>query len=203
MSSASARTATRCFRHRFDPKTYVERDQRISEIARLVPGDKVEVVSDEGPGSTLRYARTVHVFETPPPRPLSQGRVRAYRTPAERLAPISTLSFAGVVSRLNSDCVVLHTRAGGSRRFCCACASSRASSNRHVQGPTVRWYVTSTLKPLFAIPPKLIVCLPGGSGSIITQYPSETAGKTVVLGQFAPGTVAPAAWYRLSVAGKV
>ena len=102
------------FRYRFDPKTYVERDQRISEVARLVPGDKVEVVSDEGPGSTLRYARTVHVIETPPPpRPLSQGRVRAYRTPAERLAPISTLSFAGVVSRLNSDRVVLHTRAGG------------------------------------------------------------------------------------------
>jgi hypothetical protein len=110
------------FRYRFDPKTYVERDQRISEIARLMPGDKVEVVSDEGPGSTLRYACTVHVFETPPPRPLSQGRVRAYRTPAERVAPISTLSFAGVVSRLNSDRVVLHTRAGGSRRFCCACA---------------------------------------------------------------------------------
>ena len=102
------------FRYQFDPKTYVERDHRISEIARLVPGDKVEVVSDEGPGSTLRYARTVHVIETPPPpRPLSQGRVRAYRTPAERFAPISTLSFAGVVSRLNSDRVVLHTRAGG------------------------------------------------------------------------------------------
>jgi hypothetical protein len=102
------------FRYRFDPKTYVEREQRISAIARLVPGDKVEVVSDEGPGSTLRYARTVHVFETPPPqRPLSQGRVRAYRTPADRLAPISTLSFAGVVSRLNSDRVVLHTRDAG------------------------------------------------------------------------------------------
>jgi hypothetical protein len=102
------------FRYRFDPKTYVEREERISEVSRLQPGDKVEVVSDEGPASVLRYARTVHVVQTPPPsRPLSAGRVRAYRTPAERLLPTSTLTFAGVISRLNSDRMILHTREAG------------------------------------------------------------------------------------------
>ena len=57
------------FRYRFDPKTYVERDQRISEIARLVPGDKVEVVSDEGPGSTLKMSQVA------PSRPMKRIRV--------------------------------------------------------------------------------------------------------------------------------
>ncbi len=102
------------FRYRFDAKTYVEREERISDISRLQPGDKVEVVSDEGPSSTLRYARTVHVLQTPPaPRPLSAGRVRAYRTPVDRLLPNSTLSFAGVISRLFPDRIVLHTREAG------------------------------------------------------------------------------------------
>jgi hypothetical protein len=99
------------FRYRFDEKTYVERDQLLSSIPRLQPGDKVEVVSDEGPGSTLRYARTVHVLETPPPpRPLTQGRLRAYRTSVERVVPIGTLTYSGVVFRLNAERVVLHIR---------------------------------------------------------------------------------------------
>jgi hypothetical protein len=98
-------------RYRFDDKTYVERDQLLSSVPRLQPGDKVEVVSDEGPGSTLRYARTVHVLETPPPpRPLSQGRLRVYRTPAEHAVPIGTLTYSGVIFRLNPERMVLHIR---------------------------------------------------------------------------------------------
>jgi len=98
-------------RYRFDAKTYVERDQLLSSVPRLQPGDKVEVVSDEGPGSTLRYARTVHVLETPPPaRPLSQGRLRVYRTPVEHAVPVGTLTYSGVVFRLNPERMVLHIR---------------------------------------------------------------------------------------------
>ena len=102
------------FRYRFDDKTYVEREQLLSSVPRLQPGDKVEVISDEGPGSTLRYARTVHVLETPPPpRPISQGRLRAYRTPVEHFIPTGTLTYSGVVFRLNPERMVLHTRDAG------------------------------------------------------------------------------------------
>ncbi|PWU02425.1 MAG: hypothetical protein C5B51_20780 [Terriglobia bacterium] len=102
------------FRYRFDPKTYVEREQRTIDATRLEPGERVEVLSDEGPGSMLRYARTVHVLQTPPPqRPVSAGRLRAYRTSTERLLPAGTLSFAGVISRLINDRLVLHTRDAG------------------------------------------------------------------------------------------
>jgi hypothetical protein len=102
------------FRYRFDDKTYVEREQLLSSVPRLQPGDKVEVISDEGPGSSLRYARTVHVLETPPPpRPISQGRLRKYRTPEEHSVPAGTLTYAGVVFRLNPERMVLHTREAG------------------------------------------------------------------------------------------
>jgi hypothetical protein len=107
------------FRFLFDAKSYVERDQRPIEVARLQPGESVEVVSDETPGSLLRYARSIHVLSSPaPPRSLSQGRVRAYRSSADRLVaeraiPSGALVFSGVVFRLTSDHVVLHTREAG------------------------------------------------------------------------------------------
>jgi hypothetical protein len=104
----------RVFHYRFDAKTYVERENRLIEVAQLAPGDKVEVLSDEGPASALRYARTVHVIQPPPPgRPLSQGRLRGYRGAADHYEPLATLSFSGVVSRLQADRLVLHTKEAG------------------------------------------------------------------------------------------
>ncbi len=109
----------RVFRFLFDAKSYVERDQQPIEVSRLQPGEAVEVVSDEAPGSLLRYARSIHVLPSAAPaRPLSQGRVRAYRSSADRLMaeramPAGTMAFSGVVFRLNSDHVVLHTREAG------------------------------------------------------------------------------------------
>jgi len=106
------------FRFLFDAKTYVERDQQPITVSRLQAGEKVEVVSDEAPGSLLRYARTIHVLPAPPPpRTLSQGRVRAYRNSADRLMsldriPTGAVGLAGVVSRLSADHVVLHMRGG-------------------------------------------------------------------------------------------
>ena len=107
------------FRFLFDAKSYVERDQQLIDVARLQPGELVEVVSDVASGSLLRYARSIHVQPSPaPPRPLSQGRVRAYRNSADRLIaaeraiPTGTMAVAGVVSRLNGEQVVLHTRDG-------------------------------------------------------------------------------------------
>ena len=106
-------------RYRFDGRTYVERDNQMIDVGRLEPGEKVEVLSDVTPGSALRYARTVHVIQDPPPaRPASASRLRAPRsTPErylpERYLPTGNLTYAGVVFRLNGERLVLHTREGG------------------------------------------------------------------------------------------
>jgi hypothetical protein len=108
------------FRFLFDRKTYVEREKQLTEVGRLAPGDQVEVVSDVAPGSVLRYARTIHVIEEPPRPPQSLGRVRLPRPgsspagagSADRLSPTATLSFSGVVFRVNADRLVLHLRTG-------------------------------------------------------------------------------------------
>jgi hypothetical protein len=102
------------FRYQFDRQTYVEREQQLVDVPRLSPGDKVEVVSDALPGSVLRYARTIHVIYDPPPaRPPSLGRFRssASRLAEERIQQ-GTLTYAGVVFRLNGERLVLHTRDG-------------------------------------------------------------------------------------------
>jgi hypothetical protein len=102
------------FRYQFDSKTYVEREQQLLDIPRLRPGEKVEVVSDALPGSVLRYARTVHViYDKPAPRPPSLGRLRSANRLIEDRTPLGTLTYAGVVFRVNGDRLVLHTRDGG------------------------------------------------------------------------------------------
>ena len=102
------------FRYQFDRKTYAERDDRMIEAGRLLPGEPVEVVSDQVPGMTLRYARTIHVIPpAPPPRPLTAGRYRPYHSAEERALPLGNLTFSGVVYRLESGSFVLHTREDG------------------------------------------------------------------------------------------
>jgi hypothetical protein len=112
-------TNSQVFRFLFDAKTYVERDRQSINVARLQPGENVEVVSDEVSGSLLRYARTIHVLPqpVPPSRTLSQGRTRPYRNNADRLLATDrehygAVAFSGVVFRVSPERVVLHTREG-------------------------------------------------------------------------------------------
>jgi hypothetical protein len=101
-------------RYQFDRKTYVEREERLIEAARLVAGEKVEVLSDTVAAYSLRYARTIHVIQPmPPPRPQTLGRLRAYDPKTEPAVRVGNITYAGVVFRLNSQRVVLHTRAAG------------------------------------------------------------------------------------------
>jgi len=111
----SVRTAdNQVLRYQFDRKTYVEREHDLIDVPRLKPGEKVEVVSDAVPGSALRYARTVHVLDdAPPPRPMTAGRYRAYRTSDDRNLPTGNLTYSGVVFRINPERLMLHTRTGG------------------------------------------------------------------------------------------
>jgi hypothetical protein len=104
----------RVFRFSFDGKTYVERNQRMVSMQMLRPGDKLEVLSDHVPDSLLRYARTVHVIETPPgpAKAWSSGRYRMPRQEAEPPVRTGNLTFAGVVFRITPERVVLHLRNG-------------------------------------------------------------------------------------------
>jgi hypothetical protein len=100
-------------RYQFDRKTYVEREKQLIDVPRLNPGERLEVVSDVVSGSAVRYARTIHVMdEIPKPRPMSAGRLRAYRPPDERALPVGTLTFSGVVFRVNPERIMLHGRDG-------------------------------------------------------------------------------------------
>jgi hypothetical protein len=114
IGEVSIRTSdNQVLRYEFDTKTYAEREDRLIEAARLAPGEQVEIVSDRTPGTLLRYARTIHVIQpAPPPRPLSQGRLRAYNPKIETVRT-GNLSYSGVVYRLNADRVMIHTREAG------------------------------------------------------------------------------------------
>lgn len=104
----------RVLRYQFDGKTYVEREERLIEPARLVAGEKVEVLSDAVAAYPLRYARTIHVIQPAlPPRPQTLGRLRAYDPKTESAIRTGNITFSGVVFRLNSQRVVLHTREAG------------------------------------------------------------------------------------------
>ena len=103
------------FRYRFDPQTQVDRDGAAIDVARLEPGEKVEVVSDRMPHADLCYALAIHVTPSPPPVAPSAVRMRADARLGDRQAPVGTLFFSGVVSRLAGARVVLHMRDGANQ----------------------------------------------------------------------------------------
>jgi len=107
------------FRYRFDAQTYVVRDRTLTRVPALTPGENVEVISVPVEGSLVRYARDVHVISDAPPAP------RQRPVPGEGLLsgldsldhffpslPAGDLTFAGVVSLVTGQRVVLHTRRG-------------------------------------------------------------------------------------------
>lgn len=105
------------FRFLFDPKTYVEREKQRIPVSKLRKGDALEIIADKAAGLNLRYARTVQVIERqPPPKlPVSLGRIRVYRSPTEHIAPRGNLTFAGVISRMTDERLVLRTRLEGEK----------------------------------------------------------------------------------------
>jgi hypothetical protein len=96
------------FRYRFDPQTRVDRDGAPLDVARLNPGDKIEVVSDRMPHADMPYAQAIHVTLNAPRAP---SALRSRPEPIE-YRPDPDLSFSGVVSRLSAARVVLRMRGG-------------------------------------------------------------------------------------------
>ncbi len=95
------------FRFQFDPLTAVQRDSLASRVELLLPGDKIEVVSDLVTDSLVPRARTVVVTVAVP----AAHRTRLL-TPPPRILPAGSLTFSGVVARLSPQRLTLHTRDG-------------------------------------------------------------------------------------------
>ena len=112
----------------YDNKTYVERDNRLISVPKLHKGDDVEVISDTGPDAALRYARIIHVVESPTESEVQQqrfslGRYAVPRHPVVKEDPLKTdlflprgnLTFAGLVCQLNDQRLVLRIRGSGEK----------------------------------------------------------------------------------------
>jgi hypothetical protein len=103
-------------RYQFDRKTYVERDGQMIDPSRLTSGEKIEIVSDRAPGFTLRYARTIHVIQEVPTThqrpPRVSGLPRPYN-PRTDLVRHGNLNYSGVIYRIATDKLTLHTREDG------------------------------------------------------------------------------------------
>ena len=103
----------------FDSRTYVEREQHRTTMAALRKGDYIEVVSDQVPQSSLRYARTIHaLIDAPIQRPAAlPGVYRRFRSPIDIIAPRGNLTFTGIIARLSESTMVLRTRQDGEKSF--------------------------------------------------------------------------------------
>lgn len=87
-----------------DPHTYMEREGQRVFAGALRVEDAVEVITDRKSGEC--YARTVRLV-APGTRMLN---LRPYRSSLEYAFPRGSLTFTGVVRRLNSQVLVLRTR---------------------------------------------------------------------------------------------
>lgn len=101
----------------FDPKTYFERDNQRIVPSGISSGDRIELVADHMPGSEICYARTVHVIDATLPKRPNHRAGRETISPTEAFAPRGDLTFAGIITRVNPDSVVLKLRTGEVQRL--------------------------------------------------------------------------------------
>src|SRR4051794_35143818 len=67
------------YRCGFDSKTYMEREGQRAAIGAFSPGDRVEIVADQKPGSETCYVRTIHSVDRPVVRLIPGHRPPLYR----------------------------------------------------------------------------------------------------------------------------
>jgi len=107
------------FKFLTDSRTFIERDHLRIFCSRLNQGDRLEVVYDRSPEPGVRYARLASVV-TPETRSRRAGlmAIRApllYDDPTLSIAPRGSLTFTGVVLRLDPEGLVLRTRVNGAK----------------------------------------------------------------------------------------
>ena len=101
--------------YRFDPSTKVQRDQYPISVPQLKPGERVEVASQPA-GPPVPRAQGVTVIV---PLPQQASRLRRHTSafpdplvPVDPLFVRGDLALSGIIARVNSLRLVLHTRQG-------------------------------------------------------------------------------------------
>ena len=97
----------------FDEKTYIERENRRITMAGTEKGDRIEIISDQRPGSALCYARAIQILEDPALHGApGLGRAGAVDAAAASFWSRPNLALSGAVSRITSDLLILRSRSG-------------------------------------------------------------------------------------------
>lgn len=109
----------RVFRFLTDGRTFIERDHLRIFCDKLSKGERLEIVADRSAEPGVRYARLVSVV-VPETRPRRRAlmAIRAplpYDDPTLSIAPRGSLTFTGVVLRMDADGLVLRTRVDGEK----------------------------------------------------------------------------------------
>ena len=103
-------------RYRFDTNTHVVRDASAISVPALRPGEQVEVLSEPVAGSLLQYAKTVRVLvELPQQAYRMRRRALDVQEPHSSFDPLFSrgdMTLSGVVARIQSGRLLLHTREG-------------------------------------------------------------------------------------------
>ena len=102
-----------------DSKTFIERDHFRISCSKLDKAEPLEIVSDRSTEPGMAYARLITVVN---PEARSRRRalmaVRApldHEDPTLSIAPRGSLTFTGVVLRMDDDGMVLRTRVDGEK----------------------------------------------------------------------------------------
>jgi hypothetical protein len=106
------------YRFVIDGKTFIERDHFRIACSQIDKGDPLEIVSDRLGEQGLRYARLITVVDPNSPtrrRTLSVRAPPPYEDPTLTIAPRGSLTFTGVVLRVDSDGLILRTRGAGEK----------------------------------------------------------------------------------------
>jgi hypothetical protein len=107
------------YRFVIDSKTFIERDSFRISCSKIDKAEALEIVSDRSGEPGMRYARLITVVN-----PEIRARRRAlmaarapllYEDPTLSIAPRGSLTFTGVVLRVDDDGLVLRTRVDGEK----------------------------------------------------------------------------------------
>lgn len=99
------------FQCAYDSYSWLEMQRQRITVAKLEPGDPVEVLADNPPGSTDCYVHSVRVG--PPPSPRAKQKAQEARS-LKRTDPLprASVTISGVVIRLDQGSLTLRTREG-------------------------------------------------------------------------------------------
>lgn len=106
-------TTNKEFRCSFDHRTWFEQSRLRVSVTAFQPTDLVEIIADRRLiDGTPCYARTVRLADLAPPK--NSGRLRIpYRAVTESIIPRGEYQWAGTVSELTAEKLVLRTRTDG------------------------------------------------------------------------------------------